>query len=266
MIRQLIREMLNEDLQSFLDKTAGFTYSAYTESDPTFEQYPEERKVARKLKSVWEQEADHKFMDSVTKIHWMRELSRDNIMTLVNGSKRDEISTMGYLNKVGSFPNHGWGSVGFRIEGRTTIAANSMDELYTGYFGGANLPDRMKKYGSSGIPKRPSQYYKDLQGQHYIVDEASFDPKGVGDNEFVVDNWRVSGVLLTENVYMILSDFLRNGGPKAWNTIDDKSGKSKGELWTEIFRTIEEFKVPYMKRKQANLAKEWLSAASQTNP
>jgi len=65
---------------------------------------------------------------------------------------------------------------------------------------------------------------------------------------------------------MILSDVLRSGGPKAWNVIDGKSRKSKGELWTEIFETIKEFKVPYMKRKQANLAKEWLNAASQTNP
>ena len=145
MIRLLIREMLSEDLQSFLDKTVGFSYSAYTEGDPTFEQYPEERKVARKLKSAWEQEADHAFMDSVTKIHWMREPSRASIMAFVNGSKKDEISTMGYLNKVGSFRNFGWGSIGFRIEGRTTIASNDMDELYTGYFGGANLSDRMSK-------------------------------------------------------------------------------------------------------------------------
>ena len=40
---------------------------------------------------------------------------------------------------------------------------------------------------------------------------------------------------------------------------------TKGEMWTQIFRMLEEFGIPFMKRKQANLAKEWLSAASKTN-
>jgi hypothetical protein len=260
-LRQLIREILKENLQSFLDKTAGVEYTADTDVDPTFEKYPVERSAARKLKSIWRQEADHKFMDSVTKIHWMKHPSRGNIMTLVNGSKKNEISTMGYLNKDGSFRNFDWGDVGFRIEGRTTIASNEMDALFTGYFGGDDLSDRSSKYKSSGIPKRPSQYAKDIHGEYYILDEASFDPKGVGMNEFIVDNWRVTGVLLTENAYMKLSDVLRGGGPKAWNTIDDKSKKSKGELWTEIFETIKEIKVPYMKKEQANLAEDWLDEA-----
>ena len=196
----------------------------------------------------------------------MREPNRTNFLMLVNSSKKDEISTMGYLNRVGSFRNFGWGNIGFRIEGRTTIASNDMDELYSGYFGGSNLPDRLSKYKSSGVPKRPSQYIKDHQGKYYIVDEASFDLKGVGNNEFIVDNWKVTGVLLSDDAYMMLSNVLSQGGAKKWKYTDDGASKSRGELWTEIFETIKELKVPYMKRKQANLAKEWLNAASQTNP
>jgi hypothetical protein len=265
LVRRLVRSVLRENLQSFLSKTVNTSYIADSEADPTFEWYPEQRKVAKELKRIWAQEADHKFMDSVTKIHWMSKPSRASIMTLMNGSKKDEISTMGYLSSVGTFRNDGWGTVGFRIEGRTTIAANNMDELYTGYFEKASAQDRMSKYKSSGIPKRPSQYAQDRQGQYYILDEASFNPKGIGYNEFVVDNWRVTGVVLTENTYSTLSEVLSTSSPQKWVTRDENY-KPMSEKWTEILSTIAEFKIPYMKRKQANLAKEWLNAASQISP
>ena len=261
LVRRLVRSVLRENLQSFLDKTVNATYRSVSGGGTTFDKHPEQKKSARMLKSIWAQEADHRFMSSVTKIHWMNHPSRENITILIQGSKKDEISAMGYLNRVGDFMNFGWGSVGFRIEGRTTLAANNMDELYSGFYAEVSPQDRLEKYKSSGVPKRAKEYSSTWNGRYYIVDADSFDPTRVGENEFIVDNWKVTGVIIDDPDYSTLKRVLSKGGPKLWTDEDLKSQKPSGELWTEIFQTIEEFKIPYMKRKHANLAKEWLNAA-----
>jgi hypothetical protein len=263
LVRNLIRSILNEDLAGFRKKATYQEYSIDIEEDPTFEENPEARKKARTLKTAWKEEADHNFMDSVTKIHWMKDVNPEKMRKFLSGGRKDEISTMGYLKPP--YTNFGWGGVGFQLQGRTTIAHNDMDQLYTGYFSGPGQFSRRWKYRDSGVPKRPKAYRDAIEGAGYILDEESFRPTGQGYNEFLVDNWKPIGFVLTESTYNTLKDVLDRTTPDKWREFEGSSPMTKGEMWTQIFRMLEEFGIPFMKRKHANLAKEWLSAASKTD-
>ena len=259
LIRNLIRSMLNENLAGFREKASYQEYGIDIEEDPTFEEDREARKKARALKTAWKEEADHRFMDSVTKIHWMKDVSPDKMRKFLSGGRKDEISTMGYLKPP--YPNFGWGGVGFQLQGRTTIAHNDMDQLYTGYFSGPGQFSRRWKYRDSGVPKRPKAYRDAIEGAGYILDEESFRPTGQGYNEFLMDNWKPVGFVLAESTYNTLKGVLERTTPDKWREFEGSSPMTKGEMWTQIFRMLEEFGIPFMKRKQANLAKEWLDAA-----
>ena len=257
LLRKLIREsLLLEDLSGFRKKAAAHEYSIDIEDDPTFEKYPEIRKKARALKTAWKEEADHEFMDSVTKIHWMDDVNPEKIRKFLSGGKKSEISTMGYLRP----PYTIWGfhGIGFQLQGRTTIAHNDMDHLNTGYFTGPGQLARMQKYGSSGVPKRPQSYRDAIEGSGYILDEESFNADGQGHNEFLVDNWEPIGFILPESTLNTLEAILitNRGDP------NDRTQKRKrmavAEKWAQIFRVLKEFGVPFMEREQERLTKEWL--------
>ena len=259
LVRNLIRSILNENLAGFREKASYQEYSVDIEEDPTFEEDPKIRKKARALKTAWKEEADHTFMDSVTKIHWMKDVSPDKMRKFLSGGRKDEISTMGYLKPP--YTNFGWGGVGFQLQGRTTIAHNDMDQLYTGYFSGPGQFSRRWKYRDSGVPKRPKAYRDAIEGAGYILDEESFRPTGQGYNEFLMDNWKPVGFVLAESTYNTLKGVLERTTPDKWREFEGSSPMTKGEMWTQVFRMLEEFGIPFMKRKQANLAKEWLDAA-----
>jgi len=259
LVRNLIRSILSEDLAGFRKKAASHEYRIDIEKDPTFEEDREARKNARALKTAWKEEADHQFMESVTKIHWMKDINPEKMRKFLSSGRKDEISTMGYLKPP--YTNWGWGGAGFQLQGRTTIAHNDMNRLYTGYFSGPGQFSRMWKYRHSGVPKRPQSYRDTFEGAGYILDEDSFRPDEQGYNEFLVDNWKPIGFVLTESTYNTLKDVLDHTSPNKWREFEGRSPMTKGEMWTQIFQTIEEFKIPYMKRKHANLAKEWLNAA-----
>lgn len=245
-MRSIIRDVIEEDLQGFRRRTAGIGYNSSV-SDPTFENDPEARDFARAVKRAWAAEADHDFMRSVTKIHWMQDTMPKNIVRLVNGG-RDEISTMGYINgPYMSGPGWpAWGHVGFVVQGRTTLAANSMDVIYSGYH--QSLPDSVRdKYRSSGLRKRPSNF-SEWNVESYILDAASFDPAAQGENEFIVANWKVTHVIFSDFMVDKLREALETGEFEEW----------RGPEWDGIIGTIHRLGVPYLKRKQANLAKAWL--------
>ena len=248
-IRLIIRDELRENLRGFLDRTRGIEYSASEEDDPTFEADHESRDFARAVKRAWSAEADHRFMDSVTKIHWMNAATDDNIQKLLSSSGRDEISTMGYTSGpynsgLGGWPV--WGKIGFVIQGRTTLASNSMDDLYSGYH--KNIPPEVReKYKSSGIRKRATGF-NPWKADSYILDSASFDPAMQGENEFIVSHWKVTGVVLTESESEGLSAALKGGEIPDWQT----------DEWDRIFGLLDRLGVPWLMRKHRNRVRAWL--------
>jgi hypothetical protein len=198
MVRKLIREMLLEDLTSFKEKTKGIDYM-HSMSDPTFDDpYYKDRPYkaqAKDIKRAWAAEADHEFMKSVIKVHWLSGFNvgyaLDDLLSL---PRNNEIATMGYLPGEGRVTSS-WGKAGVIVQGRVTLAANDMNAITSGYF--KDISQQVtSKYKSSGTPRR-ALMFNDLTSGEYILDRESFKPEGARHNEFIVDNWKPVGIVIT---------------------------------------------------------------------
>jgi len=195
MIRALIREMLLEDLEGFVNRTKDISY--YSSIDlPTFDEPHQKnhRSMAKAVKRAWALEADHEFMKSLIKVHWGDRKSLEKFLQI---SRRNEISTSAYL--PGAIVRSFWGSIGVVIEGRVTLAANDMNIISSGYFGELSS-EIQKKYASSGIPKRATIFRgNDRLGakDSFILDRNSYAPTKSSRNEFIVDNWKPVGFVVS---------------------------------------------------------------------
>jgi hypothetical protein len=251
-LRRIIREeLLAEDLAGFMRRTQDIDYAGDPERDPTFERDPSFRPWARDVKRAWSAEADHAFMRRVVKIHWLKEPSGDSIRKLVTEGGRDEISTMGYINEPYSSGPGGqddWGFIGLVIVGRTTLAANNMDDIYSGYH--SQIPAEVReKYKSSGTRRRSVIFSKSNAGS-YILDEESFDKSAQGNNEFVVSGWRVKSFVLS-----------RSGAIELKHVIGDAYRGIKNPYWSDrwddVLGAVDALGIPYLKQEQVLLADEW---------
>ena len=190
-LKEFIKEiLLAEDLKNFVARTKGNRFD-HDFDDPTFENDPQIKKMARQIKTIWNEEADHQFMKSLIKVHWIAyDLNKNHLKEILNS--KSEISAMGYLPGTTKFES-GWGDIGILIDGKVTLAANDMDDLMSGYFSG--LPNYIhKKYRSSGTPKRMTKF-NDRASSNYILDQNSFQSSGTGSNELIVANWKVKGII-----------------------------------------------------------------------
>ena len=190
-LKEFIKEiLLAEDLKNFVARTKGNRFD-HDFDDPTFENDPQIKKMARQIKTIWNEEADHQFMKSLIKVHWIAgDLDRNGLKEILNS--KSEISAMGYLPGTTMFKSS-WGDTGILIDGKVTLAANDMDYLMSGYFSG--LPKNVhKKYRSSGTPKRMTKF-SDFTSNEYILDQNSFQSSGTGSNELIVANWKVKGII-----------------------------------------------------------------------
>lgn len=214
-LRRLIREILLEDLKGFQQRTRGSDYMSSFD-DPTFDQsYQKElphKALAKDVKRAWSAEADHSFMKSLIKVHWLGGLDWEKKLDRFLGlGGNNEVSAMGYLpdsKKVRS----SWGTVGVVIQGRVTLAANDMNAITSGYF--KDIPDEVtSKYKSSGVPRRSTVFsstantygYSSGGGSSaYILDRSSFDPERSRHNEFIVDNWKPIALVIGDEADLFL--------------------------------------------------------------
>jgi hypothetical protein len=209
-LRKMVRTILAEDLAGFMEKTKDISYKGFVQ-DPTFDLdwNKKNKTAARSVKQIWAAEADHEFMSNVIKIHWLKRAGlQEKLQNFLNMSGRDEISTMGYLPGAETFMAN-WGPIGVVVQGRTTLAANRMSTLLSGY-GERLSPEISNKYAASGTPKRATFFagtaaqYETSLADEYILDRASFDPAQQGGNEFIVGNWTPIGVALAKPVRDIM--------------------------------------------------------------
>jgi len=197
LIDDIVREVLIEDYAAFVSRSGEHNHREPSygpedhEETSTFHrpQDAEPKRHARALKTIWKEEADHAFFNSLTKVHWFtfRRVNHTEIgRAATPGRHKDEISVVLYA--PGEIVSSSWGEVGIEIRGYTTYASNDMDDLYTGY---SNLPPKLRaKYKSSGVPKR-GRMSTDLSHLKTILDKGSF--KGATDswatNEGIIANW-----------------------------------------------------------------------------
>jgi hypothetical protein len=217
-LRQIIREALLEDLAGFIDRTKDIDYM-HTLDDPTFDDpyYKDSpyKTQAKVVKRAWAAEADHEFMKSLIKVHW---LSGWNVGWALNDllslPRNNEIATMGYLPGEGRVTSS-WGKAGVIVQGRVTLAANDMEAITSGYF--KNVPqDVISKYKSSGTPRRALKF-NDLTSGEYILDRESFKPDMSRHNELIVDNWKPVGIVIAYERQEFLDAIRNSPRPKEGN-------------------------------------------------
>jgi len=185
MIRQLIQQIILEDLEGFKARTAEISYGRGASKD-----------IPRSLKQAWAAEADHEFFKSLTKVHWIAGMPKspyrvfEKMNSFLNASGKDEISTMGYIDKPSVSQ---WGEFGVMVQGRTTLAANDMNAIVSGYYREID-PGEIEKYSkTSGLPRRASKFSPE-KAKGFILDAESFGSQYLG-NELIVDNWRPTGLV-----------------------------------------------------------------------
>lgn len=227
----------------------------------------------RNIKKLWAEHADHQFMSKVNTIHWWGDPTEggeespftsmstfsDEIIdfyktVLTKISRRDEMSTMGYLpqddfNMTGGFAK----GFGVQIKGRVTLAATTMNSLDTGYFkkgedyfGFSNKRSQeqedliAQQQASSGFSRRPKIITKGTLND-YILDEESFgydDTEDSPGNEFVVDNWKPIALIVSKQFlpslkqqYSRITNSITKGGD-TWraNTWADEENGTVGLL------------------------------------
>ena len=207
-LRRLIRAILNEDLAGFRKRTERIRYGARGSEwnpDTTFINEPDNRILARDVKRAWAAEADHDFMSSLAKVHWI--VYPEQAATFIGLSGRNEISAKGYL--PGTKLDRPLGGVGFIIQGRVTLAANSQDTIYSGMSGDLP-PETHKRFAPSGTPKR-ARNFNNWISANYMLDRQSFMPED--HNELIVDNWKIIAIVI--DMPKVLSSFT-GGGRYDW--------------------------------------------------
>jgi hypothetical protein len=185
LVRNIVRSLLREDLAGFTSKTSGINYGR---NDP--------KQLPRELKRIWSQEADHEFFKSLIKVHWIAGMPKspyrvfEKMSSFLNASGKDEISTMGYIGKPSISQ---WGEFGIMVQGRTTLAANDMNAIVSGYYREKD-PAEIERYRkTSGLPRRAKRFSPE-NAKGFILDAESFGRQYLG-NELIVDNWRPTGLI-----------------------------------------------------------------------
>ena len=198
-LRTTIRQILLEDLQSFLAAAGQEDLEYYGDDrDPLFmwKQNVPLRKKARRLKDLWRQHSDQGSFEGVTFVHWLPNPVQD-LPSMWNAPRNDEISVSMSPNN-GPIIDTGWGAVGMEVRGWVTFAGNNMDQMMTGYMAKAKAKD-LAKYPTGGKPKRPVEslpaWWKSYALQ---ASELTFDPGIV--NEALVDNWEPVSWVVSGNI------------------------------------------------------------------
>lgn len=209
-LRRIIREVLNEDLTGFRKRTDHIRYGARGDEwnpDTTFVNDPENRMLAKDVKRAWAAEADHDFMSSLTKVHWI--VYPEQAATFMGISGKNEISAKGYL--PGTKLDKPLGGVGFIVQGRVTLAANSQDTIYSG-MSGRLPPETHKRFAPSGTPKRARNFNNWISG-NYMLDRQSF--RSEQHNELIVGNWKIIAIVI--DIPKVLASFT-GGGLYDWTS------------------------------------------------
>ena len=198
-LRDMIRQVLLEDLKSFLDAAGEEDLEYYGDpNDPLFmlKKNIPLRKKARRLKDLWRQHSDQRSFEEVTFVHWIPNPVQ-NLPDIWNAPRNDEISVSMSPNSSPIIDTR-WGPIGLVVKGWVTFAGNNMNQMMTGYVSKAKAKD-LARYPQGGKPKRPVESRPaDWKSYALQTSELTFDPGVV--NEALLDNWEPVGWVVSDNI------------------------------------------------------------------
>lgn len=190
-LEAFVKCVIAEDLEGFLRDTADIEY--YRKFDAENRTLPADEDTvaaARKIKRAWARNVDRSFIQLLVKVHWIRMLDVKEFQKILDEGGKDELSATAFL--PGEKLKTGWSNFGVVVDGYVTLASNSMNSIYSGFsYGKARDP----MHASSGTPKRAT-LFTPVSAKTYILDRDSFDTVMSGGNELLVDNWKVTGLVL----------------------------------------------------------------------
>ena len=130
----------------------------------------------RKIKKLWNERIDRRFMQRVKTVHWCSKSSCDYLLLNYPSTAKMELSCNGYLRTPYKSQFH-YG-LGLLVKGWVTFAANT--DLAAVYAEKARGPTRKYSKGETGL----------------ILNKSTFDISPKGRNEFLVANWKPVGLIL----------------------------------------------------------------------
>jgi len=209
------------------------------------------KQLGREIKQAFSDHADHEFLSTLDTVHWADLYGLEALA----GKGKDELSATMSL-PGDKFRNAGAYETGLWIKGRITLASNSQDKLYSGFYGDYGSPHEgdpeavKHRDKSSGRNKRPSvgkdfsrydklepgnEYMEKMARNHtYVLDRSTWKPEGT--NEALVDNWTPKAIVvfsatrIQATVYKVASGALERS---------QLAGKA-----SEIFNVAEKFGLP----------------------
>ena len=263
-LNETIRELLKEDPMGFVHDVAAASEEFGEEGEMFFGGDPG-KGGGKAIKRAFNANADHKWLSTLDTIHW----GDPYTLTDLAGRGKDELSATMTL------PGEeivGYGKeTGLWVKGRITLAANDMDQLYSGhnweYGPGKSLGGTEEEVAhrdkSSGRNKRPttskdySRYGKLERGNEfaekmarnipYILDQSTWDEDVPGTNEALVDNWSPIGIVPEWEIIQILSK------QKRGRDVEDELELIPPGKLGQVMKLAQEFGVPIFDRDRNEL-------------
>ena len=249
----LAEALLLEDPMGFVHDLAAASEEFGEEGEMFFGGDPG-KGGGKAIKRAFNANADHQWLSTLDTVHWTDIYGLKPLI----GQHKDELSATITLPGEDVLDTGAIDDIGLWVKGRITLAANDMDQLYSGhgweYGPGKSLGGSEEEYEhrkkSSGINKRPttskdySRYgnlkrgddfaEKMARNMPYILDQSTWH-KGIGGetNEALVDNWKPVGIIVIDE----WEDRVIEWG-EAGDTVE-----APGKIG-ELFRMASEFGVP----------------------
>jgi hypothetical protein len=263
-LRKFVRSVLCEDFEGFQNRVSDLTsFDTISGNFPEIEDWEDAQKQkvvsGKQIKRAFAQEADHDFMNSLTKVHWTGH-PYSALTFLERASHRDETSTTAYLPGEPVSPEKGLhgkgrrgrsapgGQVGIELQGRVTLAHADQNELYTGSWHSTGAGDSIK---FSGVVRRPSRFKAFKKQRGWVLDRKSYDAFITPDevNEFVVDNWKPVAVRVPALALKKLQTSLEETGGLA----------QEFKAYKKLFSFLKEAGIPVLDENGRDLTEQFLA-------
>ena len=258
LLREYVRTLLREDALGFIqqvgslvDRVGADDFSPDFQGERGAPRREATKEVRRAIKQIFRDEADHMWLSTLNTVHWAM---NPKVLMRLKGRNRDELSTTMALpnEQLVSF-SPAVRPFGLWVKGRITLAADDMDQIWSGHYGkymthpvfpkDGPTPEQLQRQRSSGVNKLPGEVplpnkwgrmaknigkkrgeWSDeklldlvLDEFPYVLDRQTWQTTSSRNrpNEALVDNWRPVGIVVPDEFAGYVTDDLAIGSVAA---------------------------------------------------